>query len=369
MAAVANPTGVSSFTGVSDERKGAAHFQSLFDHGAFEPDADRRPPLSEQLAERRPAEPQRHAETPPPQPVQEPESQTPPAPEPPVEAPAAAEEGPEYRDLDDYLTQAKIERESFLAMPVAVKVDGKTETVPLKELMDGYSREGNYTRRSQELANQKRDWDTQQAQARQVVEQNLAAAQGLFQLAQQSLVADFQGYEQLQTTDPLRYLQLKDNLQARMAGIQGHLQNLANQRAQAQQQQQARDAQNLEKEFERMYELMPQWRDEQKFAADRQDMMTMGQQLGFSTAELSQISDHRYMQALHYASQFLKLQAQAPQAVKRVRAAPQMAAPGARTVRDPSQVAYTQAKERWKKNPKDQSAGQAYFDQLARSLE
>ena len=71
------------------------------------------------------------------------------------------------------------------------------------------------------------------------------------------------------------------------------------------------------------------------------------------------------MLLLHDAARFAALQASSPQAVKRVRAAPQVATPGARITRDPKQVAIQQARERWKRNPKDTDAAAAVFEHLA----
>ena len=113
-----------------------------------------------------------------------------------------------------------------------------------------------------------------------------------------------------------------------------------------------------------MLTAVPQWRDDTKFKADRAVMQSMGQKMGFTPSELSQIYDHRQMLALHYASQFLALQDRSPQTLKKVRAAPQMASPGARITRDPNQVARAQAKERFQKNRKDPDAQAAYFETL-----
>lgn len=378
MAAVpnANPTGVSSFTGRSDDSKGAAHFEGLWQSGAFD---SQEPREAQQLQEGRARDSAREASLrgEPREPTrQAPELRavpTPVQPEPvepahvaePVAEPAAVDEGPEFSDLDDYLTKSSIERDSFLTLPVTVKVDGKSETVPLKELMDGYSREGNYTRRSQELANKQREWEGVQVQAEKVWQQNLNAAHSLFTLAQQQLFADFQGLDQLKQTSPIDWAVKSQEFQQRLAGIQGHLANLNNVKAQQDQQRQAQLHTTLAQEQERMLDVMPAWRDTTRFKADTAEMQNYGRQLGFTDAELSQVFDHRYMQALYDASQYRKLQAQAPSAVKKVRAAPQASNPGARTPRDPTRVAATQANAAWKKSGyRDQAAGAAVFEGL-----
>lgn len=374
MAAVPNPTGVSSFTGRSDDAKGASVFEGLWQGGAFD---SQDPAEARQLQEGRARDAAREANlrgepavraVPDPVPKSVPQQQAPEAlaqPEPVATEPAAAagDEGPEYQDLDDYLTQAKIERDSFLTLPVLVKVDGKAETVPLKELMDGYSREGNYTRRSQELATKQRDWEGVQAKAEQAWKENLTAAQGLFQMAQQQLFADYQGLDQLKQTSPLDWAVKNQEYQQRLGQIQGHLNGLQNLQRQQEAQRQQAQQQTLAQEREKMLDLVPQWRDANKFKADTAEIQEYGRSRGLTDAELSQVADHRFMQILYDASQYRKSQAQVQVAAKRVRAAPQMSNPGTRTVRDPKAVAATQAKDAWKKSGyRDQAAGAAVFE-------
>lgn len=372
-----NPTGVNPFNGMSDDHKSAAHFESLWQQGAFDSENPRE---AEQLRQERAdaAPPQPRGQQPkqtqqPPQGQQAGEQQLQPpeqqAPQEQVE-PATGEQeeqGPEYQDLDDYLTQSKIDRDSFMAMPVTVKVDGKTSTVPLSDLVKGYQLESHFTQKSQGLAERQREWEGQQQQAQQALVQTLQNTQALFNLAHQVLLREYQGtdWNKLRAEDPLNWSIKSTEFNQRAGEIQNFLARI--QQASQEQSQQAEQQRlaALPKEWEKTLEQVPAWRDEKQFQADRGEMLTYGQKLGFSPAELSGIHDHRYMVALYQASQFAKLQAQAPQAVKKVRAAPQVANPGARITRDPNTVARNQAKERFYRNPRDQDAGAAYFETLA----
>lgn len=367
-----NPTGVNPFNGMSDDHASAAHFESLWQAGAFD---SQNPREAEQLRQER-------AETAPPktappkatqqaqptteQQVEQPTEQV--ADQPPETQEATAEDqGPEYADLDDYLTQAKVDRDSFMALPFTVKVDGKTSQATLQDLVRSYQTDAHVTQKSQALAEKQREWEGQQTQAQQAVVQTLQNTQNLFNLAHQVLLREYQGtdWNKLRAEDPINWTIKSQEFNQRAGEIQNFLSRVQQaQQEQAQQAEQARQA-NLPKEWEKTLEQVPAWRDDKKFLADRGEMLSYGQKLGFSPAELSGIHDHRYMVALYYASQFAKLQAQAPQAVKKVRAAPQVANPGARITRDPTTVARNQAKERFMRNPRDQDAGAAYFETLA----
>ena len=362
----ASAAGVNPHNGSSIDSVQADRFQGLWDQGAFaqtgpqgEELPGERPPLRQ---EARQPEPARQATPVPPIQQQAPEV----IPEPQA-AVAPEQEGPEYADLTDYLTQSQIEPESFMQMPVTVKVDGKTSQVALADLVRSYQTDSHVTQKSQAIADQQRQFEAQRTEIQQGLQQHLTTVTNLVTLAHQELLRDYQGidWNKLQAEDPIRWSILDRQFQNRNAAIQQAMQQTALQYQQQQQSQAQQLAQRLPQEREKMIERIPQWKDAKQFDADRTVMAQSAQEMGFTPAEISQIHDHRMMVALHYASQFLKLQAQAPQALKKVRAAPQMANPGARITRDPTQVARTQAKANFLKNRRDPDAQAAYFETLA----
>lgn len=363
--------GVNPHDGSSIDAVQADRFQSLWDKGAFAQTGPKGEELGQQVPQEsrqttqqayapREGEPVRQDVTHP-DPNQQQQSPEEVAPQ------QSPEEAPEYVDLNDYLTKSQIEPESFMQMPVTVKVDGKTTQVPLAELVNGYSREAHFTRKSQVFAEQQQAFETQRSQVTQGLQQHFQQLTGLITLAHQELLRDYQGidWNRLRTEDPIQWAVKDREFQNRNAQIQQAMQQTAQQYQQQQQVQQQEIAQRLPQERERMLEINPAWRDDKQFQADRAVMAESAKKMGFTDAEISQIYDHRYMLALHYASQFLKLQAQAPQALKKVRAAPQMANPGARITRDPNQVVRAQAKANFMKNRRDPSAQAAYFETLA----
>jgi hypothetical protein len=372
----ASARGVNPHNGSSIDAVQASTFQSLWDKGAFEPGATQvtadpprpgqQPQRQEPRQQQEPRQAPHQTQQPEPQQAIQQESDAQ-VTEPEIQAPAGTEEGPEYANLDDYLTKSQIDPESFRQMPVTVKVDGKTSQIPLADLIRSYQTDAHVTQKSQAFADQQRQWEAQKQTVTQSLQTHLQTVTNLVTLAHQELLRDYQGidWNKLQTEDPIRWSVLNAQFQQRNGKIQQAMQQTAAQ-YRAQQESQAQElAQRLPQEQEAMFTAVPQWRDDAKFKADRAEMQAMAQKMGFTQAELSQIYDHRYMLALHYASQFLKLQAQSPQTLKKVRAAPQMASPGARITRDPNAVARTQAKERFLKNRRDPDAQAAYFETLA----
>lgn len=263
----------------------------------------------------------------------------------PKEGPDDAQEA--FVNLDDYLKKSGVERESFLQLPVTIKVDGKESLVPLATLLRTYQTDAHVTQKSQALADQRKAWESEQAQVKQALQQQFTNAKTLAQIAQQELTAEFQGtdWKSLYATDPGRF----SAEQQRFAMRNTQIQNALAQVEQAQQAHQQEAAQQLQQslvaERDKMLEIYPEWREPARFQAARTEMSSYAKQLGFNDAELNGISDHRVIKALHDASQLAKFQAQKSQALKMVRTAPPMAAPGARVMSDPKADRLQQVRE------------------------
>lgn len=298
-----------------------------------------------------------------PEPVAQAEPQTAQAVEP--EAETAEAQTPEYADFDDYLTKSNLDRDSFLSLPVKLKVDGKEERGTLKELIDGAQLERHVRTRSQQLADQQKQWDAERAQTQQTVSQQYQQATQLAQLAQQELLREYQG---VTPADPARFLEA----QQRLGAINQYLAQV--QQAQAQQLQQ-----QLASEQSKLLAAVPEWRDSAAFQAAQTEISKTAASLGFTQAELSGVFDHRQILGLQRLgkaeAQARDLQAQVDTlktqlagktdaAVKKVRAAPQMPVAGTRVVRDPKVVAISGARERFERNPGNDDAAAAYAQTL-----
>lgn len=312
-------------------------FQALIDRGLFSDKAPASPAAAPV------AQPATQAATPPGEPARTPE---------PVSTPAATAadrqtstegasaqtaEAEEFKSLDEYLTKAGLDRNSFLELPVTVKVDGAESQVPLATLLRTYQTDAHVTQKSQALAQQQQQWQTEQAAARQALTQQLSTAKTLADLAHQQLLAEFQGvdWNTLRLQNPGEWAALNQQFQQRAGAIQQQLAQV-NQIAQGQAAEAQRNqVQALAVEQSKMFEAFPEWRDPQKFQAARQELTSYAKQTGFSDAELSSILDHRYMKVLHDASRYAALQAKSPAVLKMVRAAPPMAGPGSRQTRNP----------------------------------
>lgn len=356
-------------SGLDFEPGSEAAFQSLVDQGLlndvapqYRQPGEEEPWSAQQQEEKRAPE----AKEPKEEPKKGPEQEAQPEPKDEPQQASEAEEK-QYTSLDEYLKEAKLEAESFMQLPVTVKVDGQERAVPLAELQKSYQLSSAAYNRMNELATERNAFQAEQAQQKAAIEQQKQGAEALLKFAEQQILQEFQAinWQQLEAENPGQAALLWQRYQARHGAIQQHLTQLQAQRQQdAQKAEQAR-LQALPQELNKLLAAIPEYRDQTKLASAQQAMRETAVKVGFTPAELNGITDHRYVRILDMAARWAALQAKAPATVNRVRTAPQMAKPGARQVRDPNQVARQQLNERWEKSGfRDDEAGAAVFEQF-----
>jgi hypothetical protein len=271
-----------------------------------------------------------------------------------------------YSSLEAFAKETGVEFESLQGLGVSVKIDGETKVIPLRDVIKSYQLEGHVNNKSIEYSDKLRALENEKVEVRTALVAQIQQAQTLFQSARQSLLGDYNrvDWNTLRVQNPAEYAALSTEYQQRLAAIDQSLQQ-ASQAQEAEKQRTAQEAAKLlPQQREKMLDAAPEWRDPVKFEADRKSIMDYGKQLGFSDAELGNINDYRYMLILRDAARGRALQASKPEVLKKVRAAPVMARPGARADRDPKTVQRTQALERFQKNPRDIDSQAAYFDTL-----
>lgn len=248
-----------------------------------------------------------------------------------------------------------------------MKIDGETKQVPLSEVLKSYQLEGHVNNKSIQLSESQKAFETERQAAQQLFRQQAQQFQAMGQYAQNLLNHDFQSvnWNELRAANPAEYAARFAEFQQRQNSVNQFLGAVQQQQAQAQQLDQQQMAQRIAQEQEAMFTAQPEWRDPQKFQADRDVMAKYAIAKGFSQAELAALSDHRLALVLHDAARFAGLQAAKPEALKKVRAAPQTAKPGTRNIQNPDEVRRSGLAQAFLNNPRDPDAAAAYFELLA----
>ncbi len=253
-----------------------------------------------------------------------------------LEAEAETEEAEEVEYVEDdeegeyEVDEAEEEEEVEQPDIYTVKVDGEEYEVTQDELLNGYQRQQAYTKRSQELAEQRKAFE---AEAQQVAQMRDAYAQQLEQLSQynQQTLSDAEPdwdalSKEYSAEELFLYKTKLDQQKEQARQVEAERQVIAQQQAQ---EQQAQMQQHLAAQREEMLNRIPQWRDEDKRTSEREQVIKYAQQsVGFSPQEIANASDARAIELLYKAWQWDNLQSKKPAAKKKASKAPKMAKAG-----------------------------------------
>jgi hypothetical protein len=191
-----------------------------------------------------------------------------------------------------------------------VKIDGKEEKVPLKELLNGYQRTADYHRKTEALANERRGF---QGHVQAVQTERAQYAQLLPALTQQ-LQSQLPPPPDpsLRDSDPLEYMLQKDRhdeVMQRISAAQSEMQRVQ----QAQAAQQAQELRSVvEAGFRQLPDLVPAWKDPKVYERDRPKLREYLRKSGYSDAEMNQAYDPRAVAAAYKAMKYDELVARRP---------------------------------------------------------
>ena len=284
--------------------------------------------------------------------AQEPQQPETEAYEPEAETAEATAEGDYEQDdegEDAYEADDGEEYEEEPPQVYTVKVDGQEVEVTLDELQSGYSRQQAYTKRSMELAEQRKAFEAEQSETRQLRD---AYAQQLDQLAAQIQQANLQepDWRALAETMSERDLFLAkaefDQQKEYQKQVDAERQRIASEQSREQEQ---NLRQHLEVQRGEMLSRIPAWQDEGVREAERKEVISYAQKrIGFSEEEIANASDARAIELLYKAWQWDQLQEKKPAAKKRTRQAPKMAKAGRpKTKREVANRSRQEAKKRF----------------------
>lgn len=189
-----------------------------------------------------------------------------------------------------------------------VKVNGEEIEVTLEELRRGYSRDADYRRKTQALAEQRKALEAEYEAIRQERAQYAQLLTALEQQLQSGGVKE-PDWDRLYQEDPVEWVRQRElwrSRQERLAAAQAEQQRLQQIAAQ---EQQARLAAYVQEQRERLFEALPELRDPEKAQQEHRRLRDYGQRLGFTEQELDSLYDHRAVLLLYKAARYDELMA------------------------------------------------------------
>ena len=228
------------------------------------------------------------------------------------------EDSEEESDEDEEESEESEEEEEGEEEPEVyiVKVDGADIEVSLDELVSGYSRQSDYTKKTQELSEQRKQLNAYAQEAQAQIEQTQMFRQQYVDAASMAIQNQYSQLQSLENTDWERlkledreeYLTKRDDYREIQSNIQREQQNVQ----QAMQQQGHENSQLMQQmladEHAKMVEVIPQWADpriKEEIAGGLRDFALSK---GFTAEEVSQLADHRSVLILLQAKAFEEMQ-------------------------------------------------------------
>tara|TARA_R100000541_G_scaffold12878_1_gene21467 strand:- start:3429 stop:4427 length:999 start_codon:yes stop_codon:yes gene_type:complete len=210
------------------------------------------------------------------------------------------EEELEYDDEED--GEEETEVEELEEQPVyRVTVDGSEIEVTQDELINGYSRQQDYTRKTQELANQRK---TIEQQAQELSQRDAIYAQLLPKLEAQlqGELVNEPDWDSLYNDDPIAFVrekQLWDDKKEKFKAAEAEQQRLQ-QESYAQQQQVI--AQQVQQGQQKILEIIPEWKNAEVAQKEKLAIRDYGVNvLGYAPQEMDAIYDYRALLGLRNA--------------------------------------------------------------------
>ena len=220
------------------------------------------------------------------------------------------EEEPEGEEESEE-TEGEEEEELY-----AVTVNGEEVAVSLDELLSGYSRQSDYTRKTQEIAGERKgmeelqqQYNSQVAQIQQERQQYMDALTNII-AGQGSEIEKFANvnWDELRETDPIEYVTTREQYRE----AQERIQSMQYQQAQVAQAQQAQMNQArhemLKVERGKLVEALPEWGEPGTQKELANTLQTYAKTQGFTQEELSELIDHRSILVLLKAHKYDQLQ-------------------------------------------------------------
>jgi len=240
---------------------------------------------------------------------------------------------PDGLTADDLVDQDQAE-ESQTPSTYTIKVDGKDVEVTLDELQAGYSRQADYTRKSQVLAEQRRKADDELAATQQERQRYLQHLEQ-FNVESNKKLDEFKNIDwtKLKEEDPTEYMLKRDQFR----DIQDN-QRIAKEESQKisykqQQEHEAQWQQELGRQQEIISQKLPDWSDPDKGPKLKQNIKSFAVKKGFTEQEVDSLIDARSVDVLHKAMLYENL-LNSKISNKKVKVVPKVQKPGTPTTKE-----------------------------------
>ena len=200
-----------------------------------------------------------------------------------------------------------------------VTIDGTDYEVTQDELIQGYQRNADYTRKTQELAAEKQQSSDFVERSKKDVETKLARLDQLNQAAQSQLQQEYAqiDFEKLYEEDPAEAARLEHKMRKKNEQLQQV-------QKQTQELQTQEFSKYLEEQQKQLSVKVPEMNHPEKSSEFKKQMRNYLSSVGFNNQEIDSVYDHRYVLLVKDAMNYRNLQKAKPEIKKKAVNAPKV---------------------------------------------
>ena len=200
-----------------------------------------------------------------------------------------------------------------------VTIDGTDYEVTQDELIQGYQRNADYTRKTQELAAEKQQSSDFVERSKKDVETKLAKLDQLNQAAQSQLQQEYAqiDFEKLYEEDPAEAARLEHKMRKKNEQLQQV-------QRQTQELQTQEFSKYLEEQQKQLSVKVPEMNHPEKGSQFKKQMRDYLSSVGFNNQEIDSVYDHRYVLLVRDAMNYRNLQKAKPEIKKKAVNAPKV---------------------------------------------
>ena len=223
------------------------------------------------------------------------------------------EESQEEASEDVSQEEEQIDTQEKQDSTYKVKVAGQEFDVTLDELRNGYSRDADYRQKTEELSNQRKNFQSESEKQRQDYSSKLNEINQLMSVAQQQLQTEVNSadLEKLYEEDPTEAARIEHRLRRKQEKL-----NSVMEKTQSEQKKQFDTY--LQDQQKQLVNKMPEFSDPTKASSLKTNMKATLNNYGFNDQEISQVYDHRIVMLVNDAMKYKSMQNSKPNLAKKI---------------------------------------------------
>jgi hypothetical protein len=228
-----------------------------------------------------------------------------------AEATTDEEESEQSSEVDSEVDDEEQETAKPEPRKLRVKVNGEEQELPEDEVVKGYSRQADYTRKTQELSKEREAFKAEADAVRAERQKYLTSITQLEEILK-SAAPDEPDWDTLKQGDPAVFAATYaawDQHQKRIQAVTAEKQR-AQEKVRADQSKQLQDV--LKSEAAKLLEALPSWKDPEVVKREKAEIIEYAESQGYPAEEVAQITDHRVFKILRDAAMFRKAEKQRP---------------------------------------------------------